>query len=381
MVFGPESLFELPMLVKAFGSAVLFVSGKSSFMESPAATKLQQDMEDHSLSLSYASIPSEPSPSMIDNIVKQHIAYPPDVVVAVGGGSVLDAGKAISAMLKASGSVKDYLEGVGRKKPNGKKVPFIAVPTTAGTGSEVSKNAVISCIGTTGYKRSLRHDNYIPDIAVLDPMLSLGLPPVQTAASGMDAFTQLLESYLSTQSNPYTDSLALQGLRMIRENLPRVIGEGDNLKARAGMMHAAMLSGITLANVGLGLVHGFASSVGGRFPIPHGELCGSLMGPANRITLKKLRNEEDESPVIQKYAEVGKIFIDEVSIMHSDRYYAQYLVEMINQWAEAFSLPMLSDYGVKSEHVADIVATTSQKNHPINLNQEELAAILEARIE
>ena len=180
----------------------------------------------------------------------------------------MDAGKAISAMLTQEGSVKDYLEGVGHKHPSGNKVPFFAVPTTSGTGSEATKNAVLSEIGPNGYKKSLRHDHFVPDLAIVDPDLTLSCPPGLTAYSGMDAFTQLLEAYVSTKAHPFTDALCEKALELLSGSLLQAYQDGENIEAREAMSYAAWTSGIVLAQVGLGVVHGFASAVGGMFDNP-----------------------------------------------------------------------------------------------------------------
>ena len=182
----------------------------------------------------------------------------------------MDAGKSISAMLTKTESIKEYLEGIGTKKHDGKKMPFVAVPTTSGTGSEATKNAVISEIGGRGFKKSLRHDNFVPDSVVIDPRLMISCPQNVTAASGMDVFSQLIEGYLSTNSSPMTDALALSGLRYIKEGLLKSYETGDDIDARGKVAYASYLSGVVLANAGLGTVHGFASPIGGYFDIPHG---------------------------------------------------------------------------------------------------------------
>ncbi len=220
------------------------------------------------------------------------------------------AGKAVSAMIPVEGSITDYLEGVGDREHPGTKIPFIAMPTTSGTGSEMTKNAVISEVGEHGFKKSLRHNNFIPEMAIIDPEMMLSCPAGLTAASGMDAFTQLLESYVSRQANPMTDALALQGLKQIKNYLLRAYLEGDNnLEARSGMALAAMFSGITLAHAGLGLVHGFASPLGAYFDIPHGVVCGTLMAPVFAYTIENLIDQPDH-PAIHKLVIVSKVFAD-----------------------------------------------------------------------
>jgi len=288
--FGIGKISALPLAIKSFGPKVLLVTGARSFLASPYSAKIFDELHTNGFAIERYVVDREPTPVLIDSAVKKYTVFAPDAVVAIGGGSVLDAGKAISAMLPLGEPVKDYLEGVGSKPTHpGLKVPFIAIPTTSGTGSEATKNAVISEIGVQGYKKSLRHNNFVPDVAILDPSLTFNCPPSVTAASGMDAFTQLLESYLSTASNPITDALAVEGLSLISSSLIKAYQDGSNANARAGMSLASYLSGITLANAGLGLVHGFASSIGGLFSIPHGVICSSLMPAANKITVRKLR--------------------------------------------------------------------------------------------
>lgn len=266
----------LPALIKPFGKQVLLVIGGNSFKQSPFYTECVGSLQSHGYTLNEVSIRHEPSPADIDAIVVQYAGINIKSVVAIGGGSVLDAGKAISAMLPLNEPVTHYLESVGHLTHTGVKVPFIAMPTTAGTGSEATKNAVLSQIGEDGFKKSLRHNNFVPNIAIVDPQLTIGCPKEITAASGMDAFTQLLESYLSTTANSLTDAWAYDGLIKISQSLLKAYHTGDDLDARTDVALAAYLSGVTLANAGLGVVHGFASAVGGYFPIAHGVICSTL---------------------------------------------------------------------------------------------------------
>lgn len=204
--------------------------------------------------------------------------------MAIGGGSVIDCGKAVAAMLVEDGSVQDYLEGVGTRKPSGAKIPFIAVPTTAGTGSEATKNAVV-CDRKEGYKKSLRHDAYMPDVAVIDPELTMTAPRPVTIACGLDAVSQLIESYTSTKANVFTDSLALTALSHASESLlPHCLDQGNDISLRGKMSYAALISGITLSHAGLGAVHGMAGPLGGLFPVPHGVTCGKLLFPKASTT-------------------------------------------------------------------------------------------------
>jgi alcohol dehydrogenase class IV len=378
-VFGAGKAKMIPALLESYGTRVLILTGKQSFLNSEHWDRLSLHLQDARIRWYQEVIDTEPSPVMIDGIVDGYRRKAIDAVVAIGGGSVLDAGKAVSAMIKTPGSVRDYLEGVGTHKPDGAKLPFIAVPTTSGTGSEATKNAVISEVGRDGFKKSLRHDNYVPDIALVDPELAMQCPASITASCGMDAFTQLLESYLSTRANRYTDALALDGLRLVARFLPGVVHNGgEDLEARSAMAYAAYLSGVTLANAGLGVVHGFASSVGAHFSVPHGMLCGTLMGAANKITLEKIKEQGGAERALEKYAAVGRIFSDVAG--KPDAWYADSLVERIYAWTVDFGLGKLSDYGVRSHDIELLSTTTGCKNNPVELDAEALGRILAERL-
>ena len=246
--FGAGAFAALAEEAAGFGDEVLVVTGRRSLRASGRLDRLLRSLGERSLAHTVVETSGEPSPERIDEAVAAFRDRRISVVLAVGGGSVVDAGKAISAMLPCAGSVRSYLEGVGDREHSGEKLPFIAVPTTAGTGSEATKNAVLSSVGLDGFKASLRHDNFVPDLAVLDPELSLSCPADVSAACGMDAFCQLLESYVSTRASPLTDSLAVEGLRRAAGSLVAVCTTGaDDLEARASMTHASFVSGITLA--------------------------------------------------------------------------------------------------------------------------------------
>jgi alcohol dehydrogenase class IV len=311
---------------------------------------------------------------MIDESVRRLGDEKVDLVVAVGGGSVLDAGKAISAMLYKDESVIEYLEGVGTKDHPGTKLPFIAVPTTSGTGSEATKNAVISGIGKNRFKKSLRHNNFVPDLAFIDPALTLDCPQNITAASGMDCFTQLVESYLSEKSSPFTDVLAMEALKNIKISLLKCYNNGSDIEARAGMSFAALVSGICLANAGLGVVHGFASSIGGMYEIPHGLICGTLMAQANRINVKKLRKSSRNSITMKKYSVLGKLFLDEKD--KSDTYYIDGFISYLHELKGEMNLPGLGGYGVETKDIELICSVTDNKNNPVKLHMEEMSEII-----
>jgi len=316
---------------------------------------------------------------LIDGVTNKIRRNKPTVIISIGGGSVIDAGKAISAMLPVNTSVYEFLEGVGSGKVHpGTKVPFIAVPTTSGTGSEATKNAVLSDVGKDGFKASLRHENFVPDIALVDPGLSLGCPGKVTSACGMDAFTQLLESYVSVASSPVTDALALSGLKRIIRSLLRVVEHPTDLDAREDMSYAALISGIILANSGLGIVHGIASVLGGHFDVPHGIICGTLLGPSVKKNIEMLTNTDPYSTALNKYAEVGKIISNETGKKQEE--YTHLLVEMLYDWTIAMRLPRLSVYGIKEKDIEEIARNSTQKQNPVELNQTDIESVIEERL-
>ncbi len=378
IIFGKGRRNELPRIISKFGHRVLLLTGSSSIHNSGHGEEIISGLQKEQIRFDHEIISHEPSPSMIDGIVEKHRGERIEVVVAVGGGSVMDSGKAVSAMIPVEGSIKEFLEGVGNRTHPGDKIPFIAVPTTSGTGSEMTKNAVISEVGELGYKKSLRHNNFIPELALIDPEMMLTCPARLTATSGMDAFTQLLESYVSSRANPMTDALALQGLKQIKRYLLRAYLEGEqNLEARAGMALAAMFSGITLAHAGLGLVHGFASPLGGLFDIPHGVVCGSLMAPVFAHTIDNLI-DQPEHPAIQKLLIVSKVFAD-FKYKH-DREYLQAFKEKLIHITNLLEVPKLSEYGFAEESIRKVLKQTSHKSHPVQLSEEQLRDALISRV-
>ena len=382
IIFGPGKLAELENIIGRFGCRPLLVLGCRSFQTSTAYELLRKIFAELGLPMQTVHIGSEPSPEVIDSIVADIGADPCcrniDLVIAIGGGSTLDGGKAISAMLMEGGKVSRFLEGVGTECPSGSKLPFIAIPTTSGTGSEATSNAVISSVGGQGFKSSLRHDNFTPDLALVDPALTLSCPQKLTVACSMDCFTQLVEGYLSTNSSALTDALALDGIRAIHRSLRPVCTDGGNLSARTDLSYAALLSGIVLCNSGLGTVHGFASAIGGLFAIPHGVVCGTLMAPTNALTLKNMRSDDGVHPALAKYARLGKIFTAQQN--KTDRWYQDLFIDELKRLADDLSIAQLSDYGVTLSDIKNIVEKTGNKYNPVQLTKEDLATILRDRI-
>ena len=376
--FGNGKLSMLPGLIKRFGTKIILVTGKRSFNDSVQSTILFESFAVMRIMFYRVVISGEPSPESVDNAVNEFRDKDVSAVVGIGGGSVLDAGKAISSMMYLNSTVRTFLEGVGTMEHPGTKMPFIAVPTTSGTGSEATKNAVLSEIGMNGFKKSLRHDNFVPDIALVDPELTFNCPPDITAASGMDCFTQLTEAFLSDKSNEYTDALVWEGIRAIKSSLVKSFINGDDPDGRSGMSFAALTSGIGLANAGLGVVHGFASSIGSMYNIPHGVICGTLMAPANAVTVRILRKNRNNPVALQKYIRLGKLFLKVKG--KPDNYYIDGFLDFLQQLGDDLHLPSLSRYGVDKKDVEEICRITELKNNPVKLNNDELAEILNSRI-
>lgn len=377
IVFGPGVSSRIAQTISQYGPTTALITGGASLKKSSYFNTLQENLDNHKITSTIHSITTEPSPQIIDEIVLNLRDKKISSILAVGGGSVLDAGKAISAMLKENGSVLDFLEGVGHKTPSGEKVPFIAVPTTSGTGSETTSNAVLSVVGAKGFKKSLRHDNYIPDVAIVDPERTLSCPPHLTATCGMDCFTQLIEAYLSTKSSILTDTFALQGIKAISRSLLLAFQEGENIEARSDLSYATMLSGIVLANAGLGTVHGFASAIGGVIPVPHGIVCGTLMEPSNRLTLARLRQSDANNPTLLKYTTLGKIFSG--TTQKNDNWYQDHFINTLATISSTLKIPDLSQYHITDEIMEKILLGTGNKYNPVEFDRNDLATILSSK--
>lgn len=380
--FGPGALSQLPTRVAEFGRHTLVVTGAHSFLESPHWTSLAQNLANLGVTWDLVPVSGEPSPELVDEAVARHRDKPIDCVVGIGGGSALDAAKAIAGLLKPGNSVMDHLEGVGPELPyHGPATPFIAVPTTAGTGSEATKNAVLSTQGIQGFKKSFRDDQLMAEWAIIDPDLLASCPPGVVAANGMDAFTQLLESYVSLKANPLTDALAVAGMERARDALlPWYEGQEDAAAHHAGMAYAALLSGITLAHVGLGSVHGLASPLGAFFPMPHGVVCGTLVAEATRVNIEALKTRESDSPALVKYAQAGRLLGQQAL---TDEEALAALPEALEDWTRRLRLPRLGEYGITEADIPHIVANSrgsSMKTNPIVLSDAEIAGILRARL-
>ncbi len=380
IVFGVGKLASLPSLILQFGGKALFLTGSGSFNVAGKWDSLVKALAEKKIKLFHETVNKEPTPEFIDEIAAKYRKTNLKVVVGMGGGSALDAGKAVSAMIPETASVVTFLEGVGTGAVlKGQKIPLIAIPTTAGTGSEVTKNAVLRRIGADGFKSSLRHDSLVPDIALIDPELHVSCPAGVTAACGLDAFTQLLEGYTSTAASPFTDALALSGLEYVQKCLVEVAGTGaTNVDARGGMAYGALLSGITLANAGLGIVHGLASPIGGFFEIPHGVVCGTLFAVAARVNIEALRTAPTPQPALEKFATVGRLWAGGKSLDTSGG--CTLLIQKLEDLVDKLKIPRLGAYGIQKSDVDRIVAKTNNRNNPIALTKDQIRQLIEERL-
>ncbi|MBL8660631.1 MAG: iron-containing alcohol dehydrogenase [Rhodospirillales bacterium] len=384
LIFGAGSIASLPGEARAFGTGALIVTGRQSFMAGLHWPRLEAALADAGLCWRHLAIGGEPSPDAVDEAVARHRGDAIDVVIGIGGGSALDAAKAIAGLLRHDHSVLEHLEGVGPERPyEGPTVPFIAVPTTAGTGSEATKNAVLSRRGPRGFKKSFRDEALVARVAIVDPDLLGGCPRGIIAANGMDAFTQLLESFVSIRANAMTDALAWSGMRAFRDGFFSAWrGDGPDAPAgRSAVAYASLMSGICLAQTGLGSVHGLASPLGAFYPIPHGVCCGTLVAAATAVNIAALAERDPRAPALAKYARVGGMLANLAEASAEARLAA--LVATLEAWTAELSLPRLSAFGMGGDGVAGVVAESrgsSMKTNPIVLSDGEIETIVRRRL-
>ena len=384
IVFGAGAADSVAEQAAAFGGRALVVTGARSLRAMPFWRRLREGLDGNGMAWESFVVAGEPSPDLIDEAVAQYRDAAFDLVIGIGGGSAMDAAKAIAGLLGTGNSVIDHLEGVGPEIPyQGPAVPFIAVPTTAGTGSEATKNAVLSRPGEEGFKKSFRDEALVAKLAIVDPALLESCPPTVLAANGMDAFTQLLESYVSIRANPLTEALAWSGMEAFGKGF-FTAWQGDGESAAAGrsqIAYASLMSGICLAQTGLGSVHGLAQPLGAFFSIPHGVVCGTLVAEASEVNFAALLEREPDSPALDKYHRVAGLLVGQA---FSDRDEAlDTLVKTLRMWTEKLSLPRLGAYGVNETHMEKIVAGSrgsSMKTNPIVLADREVAEIVSRRL-
>jgi len=382
--FGQGQIRQLPQIIQQRGQHALIVTGQNAFISTSSWSVLKTGLEALGITWDWIQVDGEPSPQLVDASVAQHRQSGIDVVAGIGGGSVLDAAKAIAGLLRTGTSVMDHLEGVGNNLPyTGPSVPLIAVPTTAGTGSEATRNAVLSVQGENGFKKSFRDNQLVARIALVDPDLLASCPRSQIAANGMDALTQLLESYVSTRANPVTDALAWSGMEAFKAGF-WAAWEGDHTNASSGytqLAYASLMSGVTLAQAGLGSVHGFASPLGAFFPMPHGVVCGTLLAEATATNIHALRARSPDSTALPKYARVGRLMTGQSTL--SDTEAGDALIECLRVWVRELDLPQLGAYGMAGEDIPRVCAGargSSMKTNPLELTDAELAGVLECRL-
>jgi alcohol dehydrogenase class IV len=369
ILFGEGVMLQAAGAAEQMGVRVLLVTGAAGERAQPLAAKL----ESIGLVVVPFRVPGEPTIDLIRHGSEFARDERCDVVIALGGGSAIDAGKALAAMLTNAGEPLDYLEVIGRGEPlRHASAPFMAIPTTAGTGSEVTRNAVLAS-PERKVKASLRSPYMLPRVAVVDPELTLGLPRAITASTGLDALTQLIEPYVSSRANPMTDMFCVEGIRRVASALPRACENGADRAARADMSWASLLGGLALANAGLGAVHGFAAPIGGRFPAPHGAACAAVLPHAMEINVEALRRRAPESPALKRYGEIARIVTGKGHAEPEDAV----------RWAAVLcrnlEIPGLRAYGVTEADIDGLIEgaarASSMKANPIELTSDELREI------
>lgn len=370
IIFGRGVLREAGPFSKSFGTRALIVTGRQAERAAPLLDALRH----HAVDAVTFSVGGEPDIITVEAGTRLAHAEKCDLVIGCGGGSVLDAGKAIAAMRTNPGELLDYLEVVGRgKELTRPSAPFIAIPTTAGTGTEVTRNAVLAS-PSHRVKVSLRSLHLLPRIALIDPELTYDLPAPLTASTGLDALTQLIEPFVSLRANPLTNALCVDGMRRAARSLRRAVADGHDVAAREDMAAASLFSGFALANAGLGAVHGFAGPIGGMFPAPHGAVCAALLPAVMDANLRALRQRFPASRSLPQYDEAARILTGNPAAT------AEAGVEWLQQLVTDLQVPRLRAYGITRAHTVDLVEkaakASSMKANPISLTLEELAEIL-----
>jgi alcohol dehydrogenase class IV len=371
IVFGRGRVKELAPAAKSFGERALIVGGKSG----PRVPGLIEQLREEGVSTSEFHVSGEPTVAVILSGLEQARAEHCDLVIGVGGGSVIDSGKAIAGLLTNPGQIYDYLEVVGKGKPLiDPSAPYIAIPTTAGTGSEVTRNAVLT-VTDQKVKVSLRSPLLLPRLAIVDPELSYNLPPEITAASGLDALTQLIEPFLSNASNPMTDAICREGIRYVSRSLRQAYEHGDDPQAREDMSIASLFGGMALANAKLGAVHGFAGPIGGMFHAPHGAVCARLLPLVVEMNLNAMQDRAAQQPTLERFTEMSRLLTGDQDAHAEDG------IKWLYELCSALKVPPLASYGVTTSDFPEIITqakrASSMKGNPIELTDHELSRIMD----
>jgi alcohol dehydrogenase class IV len=368
IIFGQGAAQKIPFLTKEFGNNALLVAGANTDRIEKYIRPLQKEVN-----VTFFKVPEEPTTLMIKEGVKVARTNSCNVVIGFGGGSAIDSAKAIAALVPNRGDIFDFLEVVGKGKPlHEKPLPCIAVPTTSGTGGEVTKNSVIKS-PEHNVKVSLRSNLMYPDVAVVDPLLALTMPPEITASTGVDALTHLLETYVSNQANPFIDLFCIEGMKRVSRSLENANIDGKNIQAREDLAMASLLGGMALANVKLGAVHGFAGPMGGMFSMPHGAICASLL-PAVMEENLAVCAEINNLNILKKYDNLAKILTNDSKSIAADG------VNWVQNLVYTLRIPKLSEFGLKEGNFDELVGkakvASSMKGNPVLLNDRRLRTIL-----
>jgi alcohol dehydrogenase class IV len=370
ILFGPGTVKQVAPLAAEMGRRALVVTGRSLERAAP----LREALKTQGIASLLFNVVGEPATDLALDGVQRAREAGCDLVIGIGGGSVLDAGKAIAALVTNPGDVFDYLEVIGRGQPLAHApAPYLAIPTTAGTGSEVTRNAVLAS-PQHQVKVSLRSPLMLPRLAVIDPELTHSVPPEVTASTGLDALTQVLEPFVSNQSNPMTDALCREGLGRAARSLRRAYQDGNDAHARQDMALVSLFGGLALANAKLGAVHGFAGPLGGLFPAPHGAICARLLPYVMDANVQALQARLPDSQALARYDEAARIFTGQPGARAADG------VAWVHDLCQALAVPPLSDFGLTEEDFPRVVENarqaSSMKGNPILLTDEELTEIL-----
>ncbi len=367
IVAGAGRAAELPGVLAGLGSRVLICTGASSARHAGLLASL-------ALPAAVFPVAAEPTVGMARAAVAAAREHGADVVAAIGGGSVIDTGKAVAMLLGNGGDPLDYLEVVGAgQKISRPAVPLVAVPTTAGTGAEVTANAVLA-VPEHRLKASLRSPLMIPRVALVDPELTVSCPPPVTAASGLDALTQCLEPFVSVRATPLTDGLAREGLRRAGSGLRAAYADGSDVAARADMSVCALLGGMALANAKLGAVHGLAGVIGGTADVPHGLACAALLVPVVEANVRALQARRTGQAVIERYAEAAGLLTGKPGASVADG------LAWIRQTLALLAVPGLAAFGFGAGQIDDVAAkaltSSSMQGNPVPLSHDDLKAVL-----